>query len=97
MIAHPAVTCALPATSNPAHLAENVAAMRGPLPDPDMRERMRRHMETIPGFDQIGSMPWYPDKTYYRTGVPGPGGTATPKPVVAMRPVMATRQLPVGR
>ncbi|MBE1492580.1 aldo/keto reductase [Plantactinospora soyae] len=64
VIAHPAVTCALPATSNPAHLAENVAAMRGQLPDPDMRERMRRHLETFPGFDQIGTMPWYPEKNY---------------------------------
>lgn len=30
--------CAVPATSNPDHLTENVAAMRGPLPDPDTRE-----------------------------------------------------------
>ena len=64
VIAHPAVTCAIPATANPEHLLENVAAMRGPLPDPDMRVRMVRHMETIPGFDTLDQMPWYPDKTY---------------------------------
>ncbi|WP_165977452.1 aldo/keto reductase [Nonomuraea diastatica] len=64
VIANPAVTCALPATSDPAHVAENVAAMRGPLPDAAMRERMVRHMETIPGFDQVATMPWYPGKSY---------------------------------
>lgn len=64
VISHPRVTCAIPATSDPAHLAENVAAMRGPLPDAAMRERMVRHMESIPGFDRIAAMPWYPGKSY---------------------------------
>jgi diketogulonate reductase-like aldo/keto reductase len=64
VISHPAVTCAIPATANPEHLLENVAAMRGPLPDRDMRVRMVRHMETIPGFDTLDEMPWYPEKTY---------------------------------
>jgi hypothetical protein len=67
VISHPAVTCALPATTNPDHLTENVAAMRGPLPDREMRSRMARHMESIPGFaqlDQLGARSWYPDKTY---------------------------------
>jgi diketogulonate reductase-like aldo/keto reductase len=64
VVSHPNVTCALPATSNPAHAAENIAALRGPLPDSDMRVRMVRHMETIPGFSQIAQMPWYPDKRY---------------------------------
>jgi diketogulonate reductase-like aldo/keto reductase len=64
VISHPAVTCALPATSNPDHAAENVGALRGPLPDREMRARMVRHMETIPGFDRIAQMPWYPDKRY---------------------------------
>ena len=63
-IANPQVICTLPSTSNPAHAAENVAALRGPLPNPDMRTRMVHHMETIPGFSQIGAMPWYPDKSY---------------------------------
>jgi diketogulonate reductase-like aldo/keto reductase len=64
VISHPAVTCAIPATANPEHLLENVAAMRGPLPDRDMRARMVRHMETIPGFDTLDEMPWYPEKAY---------------------------------
>jgi diketogulonate reductase-like aldo/keto reductase len=64
VIAHPAVTCALPATSNPDHVVENMGALRGPLPDAAMRARMVRHMETIPGFDRIAQMPWYPDKRY---------------------------------
>ena len=34
VVAHPAVTCAIPATSNPAHMSENIGALRGPLPDP---------------------------------------------------------------
>jgi len=64
VISHPNVTCALPSTSNPAHAAENIAALRGPLPDREMRARMVRHMETIPGFNKIADMPWYPDKRY---------------------------------
>lgn len=64
VIAHPAVTCVLPATANPDHVLENVGAMYGPLPDPEMRDRMLRHMQDIPGFDQVGTMPWYPGKAY---------------------------------
>jgi diketogulonate reductase-like aldo/keto reductase len=64
VISNPAVTVALPATTNPDHLLENVAAMRGPLPDAAMRKRMVAHMETIPGFATVGDMPWYPGKTF---------------------------------
>jgi diketogulonate reductase-like aldo/keto reductase len=64
VISHPAVTCTLAATANPDHAAQNVGALRGPLPDAEMRTRMVRHMETIPGFDRIAEMPWYPDKRY---------------------------------
>jgi diketogulonate reductase-like aldo/keto reductase len=64
VIAHPAVTCALPSTSNPEHQSQNIAALRGPLPDAGMRERMARQMQTIPGFERIGQMAWYPDKRY---------------------------------
>ncbi|HUP96501.1 MAG TPA: aldo/keto reductase [Usitatibacter sp.] len=38
--AHPAVTCAIPATSKPAHLQENMRALAGPLPDASLRARM---------------------------------------------------------
>jgi aryl-alcohol dehydrogenase-like predicted oxidoreductase len=62
VIAHPAITCVLCGTSNPDHMTENLGAMRGLLPDQAMRQRMVRHMESIPGFDAIGTMPWYPGK-----------------------------------
>ena len=61
-MAHPAVTCVLAATADPKHASENVAALRGPLPDEAMRQRMVRHMETIPGFDKIATVAWYPGK-----------------------------------
>ncbi len=64
VISNPAVTCCLTGTSNPAHARENVQAMRGALPNPRMRERMVQHMQTIPGFAQLGNMPWYPGKNY---------------------------------
>jgi hypothetical protein len=43
---------------------ENVGASRCPLPDRAMRERMVRHMESIPAFAEIGNTPWYPGKRY---------------------------------
>ncbi|MDX2258023.1 MAG: aldo/keto reductase [Hyphomicrobiaceae bacterium] len=64
VISHPAVTCAIPATSNPAHAAENMGALRGPLPDLAMRERMVQHMATIPGFAELEKTPFYPGKAY---------------------------------
>lgn len=64
VISHPAITCALPATANPDHAAQNVGALRGPLPDREMRARMVRHMEGIPGFDNLAQMAWYPGKRY---------------------------------
>jgi len=41
IVGHPAVTCAIPATRNPAHLDENMGAGRGRLPDGDLRRRMQ--------------------------------------------------------
>jgi len=61
-MSHPAVTTVLCATGNPAHAAGNVGALRGTLPDASLRARMVRHMESIPGFDGLARMPWYPDK-----------------------------------
>jgi aryl-alcohol dehydrogenase-like predicted oxidoreductase len=40
LAAHPAVTCAIPATSKLAHLQENMRALSGPLPDAAMRRRI---------------------------------------------------------
>ena len=40
IVSHPAVTCAIPATSNVAHVGENMGAALGRLPDEAMRRRM---------------------------------------------------------
>jgi aryl-alcohol dehydrogenase-like predicted oxidoreductase len=40
VISHPAVTCAIPGTSRPQHMRDNVAAGIGVLPDAAMRKRM---------------------------------------------------------
>ena len=40
IVAHPAVTCAIPATANPDHLRDNAGAGTGRLPDAKMRQRM---------------------------------------------------------
>lgn len=40
IVAHQAVTCAIPATRNPKHLEDNMQAGRGHLPDAKMRQRM---------------------------------------------------------
>ncbi len=40
ILAHPAVTCAIPATTNPAHMDENMGALRGPLPDAAQRRQI---------------------------------------------------------
>jgi diketogulonate reductase-like aldo/keto reductase len=40
IVSHPAVTCAIPATTRVAHARENVDAARGRLPDEAMRQRM---------------------------------------------------------
>jgi diketogulonate reductase-like aldo/keto reductase len=42
--AHPAVTCVIPATSRLDHLRQNMAAMRGAMPDAALRERIARAM-----------------------------------------------------
>lgn len=47
VISHPAVTCAIPATSRVDHMLENMGALRGRLPDPDMRKRMIDHFERL--------------------------------------------------
>lgn len=45
VISHPAVTCAIPATTSVAHVRENLAAAGGRLPDPVMRARMAAYVE----------------------------------------------------
>lgn len=41
IVSHPAVTCVIPATSNPRHLVDNMNAGMGRLPDERTRRRMR--------------------------------------------------------
>jgi diketogulonate reductase-like aldo/keto reductase len=43
IVSHPAVTCAIPATGNVAHLRENMGAAFGPMPDEAFRRRMAAH------------------------------------------------------
>jgi diketogulonate reductase-like aldo/keto reductase len=47
VVSHPAVTCAIPATSRVDHMQENMGALYGRLPDQAMRERMVRHVESL--------------------------------------------------
>jgi aryl-alcohol dehydrogenase-like predicted oxidoreductase len=44
ILSHPAVNAVLPATSNPRHLAENVKAGFGPMPDDKLRKRMAEEL-----------------------------------------------------
>lgn len=47
ILAHPAVTCVIPATSQVAHVRENLAAAHGPLPDAALRERIAGHLRAL--------------------------------------------------
>jgi diketogulonate reductase-like aldo/keto reductase len=40
ILGHPAVTCVIPATRNPKHIVDNLAAGTGPMPDAAIRTRM---------------------------------------------------------
>lgn len=44
---HPAMACAIPATTSVSHLKENMQAGRGSLPDEETRQRMIRHVESL--------------------------------------------------
>jgi diketogulonate reductase-like aldo/keto reductase len=44
---HPAVTCAIPGTGRADHLADNLAAGAGPLPDEALRTRMAQHFDSL--------------------------------------------------
>lgn len=47
IVSHPAVTCAIPATSNVTHLRENMGAAYGRLPDEPLRRRMIGYVEKL--------------------------------------------------
>lgn len=47
IVSHPAVTCAIPATTRVDHVRENLGAAHGPLPDEGLRKRMVAHVEKL--------------------------------------------------
>lgn len=47
VLAHPAVTCAIPATRQVAHVRENLVAAQGALPAPALRERIARTIAAL--------------------------------------------------
>jgi len=47
IVSHPAITCAIPATSRVDHMKENMGAARGRLPDAKIRRRMVRYVESL--------------------------------------------------
>jgi diketogulonate reductase-like aldo/keto reductase len=47
IVSHPDVTCAIPATSNPAHALENMLAARGAMPDAALRRRIAADVKRL--------------------------------------------------
>jgi len=47
IISHPGVTCAIPATSKPDHMVQNMGASVGRLPDAAMRQRMIEYFTAL--------------------------------------------------
>ncbi len=47
VVSHPAVTCAIPATSRVDHMVENMGALYGGLPDAALRARMSKYVESL--------------------------------------------------
>ena len=48
VVAHPAITVATPGTSDPEHMADNLAGGTGRLPNAEQRERMIELVESLP-------------------------------------------------
>src|SRR6266702_3122187 len=47
ILAQPSVSCAIPGTRNPRHVADNLAAAQGPLPDEAVRRRMASYFDSL--------------------------------------------------
>ncbi len=47
VVSHPAVTCAIPATSKPKHMKDNMLAQQGRLPDSKQRQMMLDFMNSL--------------------------------------------------
>ena len=46
VLSHPAVTCVIPATASAAHMADNLRAGRGVMPEQNWRAEMVRYFES---------------------------------------------------
>lgn len=47
IVTHPAVTCAIPATTRVDHVRQNLGAGRGPMPDEALRRRIAAHLAAL--------------------------------------------------
>jgi aryl-alcohol dehydrogenase-like predicted oxidoreductase len=47
LLSDPRVTTVIPGTANPAHMTDNIGAMRGPLPDAELRRKMVSYIEGL--------------------------------------------------
>jgi diketogulonate reductase-like aldo/keto reductase len=47
IVSHPAIACAIPATTQVEHLRENMRAGHAPMPSPDARQRMAATIESL--------------------------------------------------
>jgi diketogulonate reductase-like aldo/keto reductase len=47
IISHPAVTCVIPASSNPRHVSDNLVAGKGIMPDNKGRKKMAAHFDAM--------------------------------------------------
>ena len=47
VVAHPAVTCAIPGSTQVAHVTDNLGAARGRLPDASLRQRIAQYFDRI--------------------------------------------------
>ena len=47
ILGHPAVTCAIPGTGRPEHMADNLAAGVSPFPGAAVRKRMAQHFDSL--------------------------------------------------
>lgn len=47
IVSHPAITCAIPATTQVEHLRENMRAGHDPMPSPDARQRMASYIDSL--------------------------------------------------
>ncbi|WP_286902972.1 aldo/keto reductase [Vreelandella sedimenti] len=47
IVSHPAITCAIPATTQVEHMRENMRAGHSPMPSPDARQRMTDYIESL--------------------------------------------------